>query len=495
MSEISKLNGYIIKDAPARENISSLNINKIQQYDTVSSMIADTSLIVGMYVKTKGYYLADDGGNGEYIIVDDDLVADSGLIHDLDNGLKAKLISDKSNILVYGCKRNDSTFDNSTIINTLLNKEDYFNYLEIPEGTFYFSNPIEINKSSTIFKCKGIINYTGNDTAIKIKSNKNVLDIYRIQSTANGITIENENNSVYDQDIKIEKTYSIGHCLYINGIHPVFQVNYSCFECGTDGTGTRSENIYFHIPSDTNNSYINEINIINSMINNGATNYGIKAVNDGNSSCEIQYNMRGGTLENTTGVYSEGRITVVSFDYVRLHEFHNRTFLKLKGYVGRYAFSNCNPLHSTFVDWSEADDGYGRVFSNSGFIDTVTGYTHVGECVLSNQCVIPQHMYTKYKTIREDTTINNVYTQGLTNVYEVSTGGNTITLTLDGHVFSGAYINEMRIFVYGTGGSCVIKDQNNNTLATLSTGRYLLLFGGTYSSPTLEYILPDKRNS
>ena len=58
--EFSTLNGYKVKDKKA-----------IRYYDTVADMKADTTLKTGMHVKTKGYYSANDGGHGEYIIVND----------------------------------------------------------------------------------------------------------------------------------------------------------------------------------------------------------------------------------------------------------------------------------------------------------------------------------------------------------------------------------------------------------------------------------------
>lgn len=103
MSEISKLNGYDIKDKKS-----------IRSYDTISSMIADETLKEGQHIKTKGYYLVNDGGHGEYIIVNDTLTEDGGLIHELDNGLFAKLIIENDSINVkqfgaYGDSIHDDT--------------------------------------------------------------------------------------------------------------------------------------------------------------------------------------------------------------------------------------------------------------------------------------------------------------------------------------------------------------------------------------------------
>ena len=475
-----------------------LSLAGVLAYDTVSDMKLADNLINGSIAKTLGYHTLNDGGGATYkirTITNDDVVDEKFIIELADDTLIAELIvTNTTNILNLGAKANDNTFDNSTIINYILNKETYYNKVIIPNGIFYTTNPIIFEKSSSILKCDGIIKYTGNDSAIKIKTNKNVLDIYRIESNAKAITIENTDATIYDNNIKVNKIYSNSYNLYLHGVKPIYQINYECMETNTNSATPQKENVYMYIESSISSSFINEINFINCNFNTLNNAYAIKAVNESSTS-EMQYNVRGGSMENTTGVYSEGKVTVVSFDYVRLHEFHNRTFLKIKGAVGRYNFSNCIPFHNTFIDWSEADESYGRIYCNSGYTDNVTGYTHVGECVFSNRCVLPQHIHTKYKTITADTTIDNVYTYGLTNVFEISTQGNTRTLTLDGRVYSGACINEVRMFVYGQGGSCVIKNQNDETMATLPYGRYLLLFGGTYSNPTLEYIIPDKRNT
>lgn len=79
----TSLNGYKVKDEYA-----------VHTYDSVSNMKVDSKLKEGYHVKTKGYYEPNDGGNGEYIIVDDEtLVDDGGSIHILNNGLTPSLES------------------------------------------------------------------------------------------------------------------------------------------------------------------------------------------------------------------------------------------------------------------------------------------------------------------------------------------------------------------------------------------------------------------
>ena len=104
MSDIVTLNGYKIKDEKA-----------VRSYESIAQMKADTKLKEGYHVKTKGYYEVNDGGHGEYVIVDDDsLVDDGGLIHTLNNGLRAKLIIENDTVRVeqfgaYGDGTHDDT--------------------------------------------------------------------------------------------------------------------------------------------------------------------------------------------------------------------------------------------------------------------------------------------------------------------------------------------------------------------------------------------------
>ncbi len=107
--EFSTLNGYKVKDKKA-----------IRYYDTVDDMKSDTTLKNGMYAKTKGYYSANDGGHGEYIIKS----SSNELYEELDNNLVAELIiQDVININSLGAD-NTGINDSSTII------QNAFNYIE-----------------------------------------------------------------------------------------------------------------------------------------------------------------------------------------------------------------------------------------------------------------------------------------------------------------------------------------------------------------------------
>lgn len=134
----SELNGYLVKDSRA-----------IHTYDSIASMKADTKLKEGYHVKTKGYYESNDGGFGEYVIVDDNtLIDDGGSIHVLENGLRAVLIieNQEMNIKQFGVK-GDGVTDETSILQNCINK---YEKVFIPNGNYVVSDTIVIPKNHKI---------------------------------------------------------------------------------------------------------------------------------------------------------------------------------------------------------------------------------------------------------------------------------------------------------------------------------------------------------
>lgn len=155
MSDIVTLNGYKIKDEKA-----------VRSYESIAQMKADRKLKEGYHVKTKGYYEANDGGHGEYVIVDDDtLVSDGGSIHVLTNGLRAKLIIKDGiiNIHQFGAKGNGINDDYDAIINVLNyiksneTKTEIKSYLTLNflPKTYYLGNVVEYDEYIDNLKING----------------------------------------------------------------------------------------------------------------------------------------------------------------------------------------------------------------------------------------------------------------------------------------------------------------------------------------------------
>ena len=171
MSDIVSLNGYKIKDEKA-----------VRSYETVALMKADTKLKEGYHVKTKGYYEANDGGNGEYVIVNDDtLVSDNGSIHVLNNGLRAELIvKDYITPELFGAKGDGET-DDTSIIEIALNYIKDKNIELKLNNTYKITSEITINNSDTI-------KINGNNSTLKVLTN-----VALYFSTINNLIIEDLN--------------------------------------------------------------------------------------------------------------------------------------------------------------------------------------------------------------------------------------------------------------------------------------------------------------
>jgi len=262
MSEVVKLNGYDIKDLKA-----------VRTYENVQAMKSDTKLRVGQHVKTKGYYTNGDGGSAEYIIVNDNtLVDDGGSIHELTNGLRAKLINipDKINIKLFGCY-GDNTHDDTTCLQHAINYAGTNKInLFIPSGTYKhdgiaITSPVEIegtgqsillnignNPSITINHTGGQVNYirtklrniildnNDNDGIIITSGNVDIIEYVRI---LNSDTAINNSGNIYIDNIRIEVA-NIGISLNSSDNHIN---NVTSFNCMTHYYNNGGFNIFKNV--------------------------------------------------------------------------------------------------------------------------------------------------------------------------------------------------------------------------------------------------------
>ena len=120
-------------------------------FSNVATMKSSTNLINGSYAKTLGYYNINDGGDGIYLITNEELTEDGGSVIELDSGLFAKLlINDHVKTKQFGAK-GDGTTDDTTYIQNL------FNYVEtnkqdgitiIVNGFHYVNYGLSLNGTS-----------------------------------------------------------------------------------------------------------------------------------------------------------------------------------------------------------------------------------------------------------------------------------------------------------------------------------------------------------
>lgn len=130
--------------------IQYLNSQALFCYNTINDMKQATNLINGSYAKTLGYYEINDGGNGLYKIVDDNtLINDNGLVHELNNGLKAKLIVKDNlvNVKQFGAKGDGLTDDGLSVKNAFATEYN----VRINKGTYIINEPLLISTNKEIF--------------------------------------------------------------------------------------------------------------------------------------------------------------------------------------------------------------------------------------------------------------------------------------------------------------------------------------------------------
>lgn len=143
--EVKTINGYSIKDEKA-----------VRTYDSVASMRADTKLSEGQHVKTRGYYNINDGGSAEYYIVNE--VSENDYKENLENGLYAKLIIEKSvNVDCFGAKGDGESDDSTAIQNAINSNADVINF---SNKTYLLEDNIDLISKK----------YVGDNSTIKISN-------------------------------------------------------------------------------------------------------------------------------------------------------------------------------------------------------------------------------------------------------------------------------------------------------------------------------------
>ena len=156
------------------------------------------TLVSGDVVQTLGYYSKNDGGEGLYEIVNDSSLEDNGgSVHELDNGLKAKLIieNDTINVKQFGAKGNGTTDDTSAIQKAINQYDKIF----FSNGTYMTSNlTITSNK-----KVEGTKHSTIQAKNITISGTNNILRNFKFNGNndTEGINIIDDNNTIDNLEI------------------------------------------------------------------------------------------------------------------------------------------------------------------------------------------------------------------------------------------------------------------------------------------------------
>ena len=159
---------------------NTISISDIEQYahffDTVADMKAATNLVAGDYVRALGYYNINDGGASIYKIVNnDELADDGGSVIELDSGLKATLVVNKSiRISQFGVDGNHNTNINNFI--TYVNSNNLIDEIEFEPGVVY---ELDLKMAFT----KKDLKINGNGATIKISDAIKRIDLFNITAT------------------------------------------------------------------------------------------------------------------------------------------------------------------------------------------------------------------------------------------------------------------------------------------------------------------------
>ena len=321
----TSLNGYIVKDPKS-----------IHTYNTISDMKSDMKLKDGTHVKTKGYYSINDGGNAEYVIVDDEtLVDDGGSIHVLNNGLRAKLLNNDVNPEMFGAKGNGTDDDSTAIQNALNHCKGQLNFngsksynitqtVNIPSNTELNGNNciIKMGGDSEVFNIDGKSNISFHDFIVQngIYNDETNADVFI--STTRPTTNYCYNIHIYN--IKYENTDTLTNAplciIYVGNVYNL-EIN-NCNLKGNTESYMRGimvwstekigdEYVY------TKSAYINiHDNVIEGFYRN-IESYGTSS--NSNSGCRYEMIIANNHVKNAvdTGIYAyHGEKSMVKNNYI-----------------------------------------------------------------------------------------------------------------------------------------------------------------------------------
>lgn len=282
---LSAKQGKILKDT-LDEQEEKVN-KKPYVFNNVASMKVDNTLADGMSVQTLGYYEINDGGHGEYVIVDDDtLVDDGGSIHVLNNGLRAKLIIDNYiNVKQFGAKGNNLNDDTQSIQNAI--NQNVGNII-FPKGEYVITSQLVIKNHNYIGYNAEIVISKDSDTEYLIynenyssNANTNTFSFHNI----NFKLIKGGNGSNYILSFKNIKNVIFDKCRFytINDFNkPTHLLDLRCnsenvtirdcdFYIDEADSSTRATCLLVRNYQGDSNSYTNNITIDNCTFNKNCT--------------------------------------------------------------------------------------------------------------------------------------------------------------------------------------------------------------------------------
>lgn len=175
-----------------------LKLNKKPYYyENVAAMKADNKLKTGDMAITLGYYESNDGGAGEYRIINGNYVDDGGNYHQLNNNLFAELINKNTvNVKQFGAYGDGIHDDTNAIQTACINKEILLN----PDSNFLITAPILLHSdikiighsSSNIIINSNFNVFTGSGESETVTIDEYLISTALTKFTRYGFTINNQ---------------------------------------------------------------------------------------------------------------------------------------------------------------------------------------------------------------------------------------------------------------------------------------------------------------
>ena len=219
VSDLTNDEEFITKDVDNLTNYYKKEVvnKKPYYFDNIADMKA-YDLKVGDCVITLGYYEPNDGGAGEYKIVNDNtLTDDGGSIINLNNNLKAKLLISNNEVCYnqFGAKGDGITDDYNSLSNTH-NFANANNYKVIAnnKSTYYiknFSHGIAVKTDVDWGKARFIID----DREVTPTNNLNSIYLFLIERTTNEVDVTDllSNVSIIKGQEYITELANNGECI------------------------------------------------------------------------------------------------------------------------------------------------------------------------------------------------------------------------------------------------------------------------------------------
>lgn len=338
--------------------LGSIIKQKVFHFENVEAMKNCLTLIPGDVVQTLGYYEKNDGGEGLYEIVNDSsLEDDGGSVHELDNGLKAKLIIEKDTINVkqFGAKGDGITDDTGSIQSFFNFKSSRYNIID---GEYLVSEDISvINNNIHIFFENASIVRKPNDLTLYY-----ILNIYNVHD----VVIENA-HIIGDKELHTGTEGECGHCLNITDSYNIEVKNSILENAWGDGIYIGLE--YYKTPLNV----VKNINISNCKILNCSRN-GISVCSGKDIVIDSCF------ISNVQRVYPKSGI-----DIEAEHENINNTYIKnlrINNIITNLCdsgivFNSNIGIDCKISNCKSIEDTYGMVFYRllqNSYVDIINNY-------------------------------------------------------------------------------------------------------------------------